>query len=145
MIIFSEMSRSMIWYTTCLKSLINLSKDNTQWSEVSSESSWTSHLHSCLVFLFVVNLCHSEDFQDRILGTMVGFLIWSVIVHGFDSRSNKKKHYKIGIFSFLATEVVVCYLCGESGHSGNKCSNPICYNCNLMWHLIVLVPEDHGI
>ena len=55
-------------------------------------------LLSCLVFLFVVNLCHSEDFQDRILGTMVGFLIWSVIVHGFDSRSDKKTTTKL-VFS----------------------------------------------
>jgi len=32
-------------------------------------------------------------------------------------------------------KVVVCYLCGESGHSGNKCSNPICYNCNKPGHV----------
>ena len=31
--------------------------------------------------------------------------------------------------------MVVCYLCGESGHSGNKCSNPICYNCNKPGHV----------
>jgi hypothetical protein len=32
-------------------------------------------------------------------------------------------------------KVVVCYLCWESGHSGNKCCNPICYNCNKPGHV----------
>jgi hypothetical protein len=49
------------------------------------------------IWLYWSNLCHSEDFQDCILGTMVGFLIWSVIDHGFDSRLDKK-HYKL-VFS----------------------------------------------
>ena len=31
--------------------------------------------------------------------------------------------------------MVVCYQCGESGHSGNKCSNTICDNCNKPGHV----------
>ena len=34
-------------------------------------------------------------------------------------------------------KVITCYLCGESGHSGKNCTNPICYNCNKPGHINV--------
>lgn len=32
-------------------------------------------------------------------------------------------------------KVIVCYLCGGSGHSGKSCKNPICFNCNKPGHV----------
>ena len=39
------------------------------------------------------------------------------------------------LFFLSLQKVFVCYLCGESGRSGNKCLNPICYNCNKPGHV----------
>ena len=57
------------------------------------------------------------------------FIIWCFMLHVILSTS--------ALWHLLLSlqKVVVCYLCGESGHIGNKCSNPICYNCNTLVHV----------